>query len=123
MSGGSCPSQIFANELAGFSRLLAVIARDAMRSLSRPEYTVFPDRITDTLTMYQASVYIRGGSTLSFHNYRFMGRVMPSERHAIQMATREAIACLRDILPVMETRRYHYLPCQVPYTCHYAFSC
>src|SRR3989337_660038 len=122
MSGGNCPSQIFANEPAGFSRLLTVIARDAMRSPSRPEYTIFPDRITDNLTMYQASVYIWGGSTLSFRNYHFMGRVMPSERHAIQMATREAIARLRDILPIMQTRPYHYLPCHVPYTNHYAFS-
>jgi hypothetical protein len=123
MSGGGCPSQIFANEPAGFSRLLAIIARDAMRSPSRPEYTIFPNRITDTLTMYQASVYIRGGSALSFRNYRFMGRVMPSERHAVQMAAREAIARLRDILPVMHTRPYHYLPCHVPYTSHYTFSC
>src|SRR3990170_4693803 len=109
MSGGNCPSQIFANEPAGFSRLLTIIARDAMRSPSHPEYIIFPDRITDTLTMYQASVYIRGGSTLSFRNYCFMGRVMPSESHAIQMAAREAIACLRDILPVMLIRPYHYL--------------
>ena len=39
------------------------------------------------------------------------------------MATREAIARLRDILPSMKTRRYRYLPCHVPYTCHYAFAC
>src|SRR3989337_10136 len=123
MSGGNCPSQIFANEPAGFSHLLTVIARDAMRSPSHPKYTIFPDRITNTLTMYQASVYIRGGSTLSFRNYRFMGRVMPSKRHAIQMAAREDIARLRDILPVMQTRPYHYLPCHVTYTSHYAFSC
>ena len=41
----------------------------------------------------------------------------------MQMAAREAIARLRDVLPVMKTRRYRYLPCHVPYTCHYAFSC
>ena len=123
MSGGSCPSQIFANEPAGFSRLLIVIARVAMRSPSRPEYTVYPDRITDTLTMYQASVYIRGGSVEPHRNYQFVGRVMPTERHAIQMVAREAIARLRDILPVMQTHPYHYLPCHVPYTSHYAFSC
>ena len=39
------------------------------------------------------------------------------------MAVREAIACLRDVLPTMKTRRYRYLPCHVPYTCHYAFAC
>ena len=39
------------------------------------------------------------------------------------MAAREAIARLRDILPTMKTRRYRYLPCHVPYTCHYAFAC
>ena len=41
----------------------------------------------------------------------------------MQMAAREAIARLRDVLPVMKTRRYRYLPCHVPYTCHYAYSC
>ena len=123
MAGGSCPSQIFANEPAGFSRLLASIAKDALGSLGRPEYVIYPDKISETLTMYQASVYIRGGVSVSFRNYRFMGRAMPTERHAIQMAAREAIARLRDILPVMQTRPYHYLPCHVPYTSHYAFSC
>ena len=39
------------------------------------------------------------------------------------MATREAIARLRDALPSMKARRYHYLPCHVPYPCHYAFAC
>ena len=73
--------------------------------------------------MYQASVYIRGGNAMPHHNYRFVGRVMPTERHAIQMVAREAITRLRDILPVMQTRPYHYLPCHVPYTSHYAFSC
>ena len=41
----------------------------------------------------------------------------------MQMAAREAIAHLRDVLPTMKTRRYRYLPCHVPYTCHYAFAC
>ena len=40
----------------------------------------------------------------------------------MQMAAREAITCLRDALPSMKTRRYRYLPCHVPYTCHYAFA-
>ena len=123
MSGGSCPSQIFANEPVGFSRLLAVIARVAMRSPGHPEYTIYPDRITDTLIMYQASIYIRGGSAESHRKYHFVGRAMPTKRHAVQMAAREAIARLRDILPIMQTRPYHYLPCHVPYTSHYAFSC
>jgi hypothetical protein len=94
-----------------------------MRSLNRPEYTIYPDRITDTLTMYHASIYIRGGSVEPHLNYHFVGRVMPTERHAIQMAARKVIARLRDILPVMQSRPYHYLPCHVPYTSHYAFSC
>ena len=41
----------------------------------------------------------------------------------MQMAAREAIARLRDALPSMKARRYRYLPCHVPYTCHYAFAC
>ena len=41
----------------------------------------------------------------------------------MQMAAREAIARLRDALPSMKARRYRYLSCHVPYTCHYAFAC
>ena len=41
----------------------------------------------------------------------------------MQMASREAITRLRDVLPAMKTHRYRYLPCHVPYTCHYSFSC
>ena len=41
----------------------------------------------------------------------------------MQMAAREAIARLQDILPTMKTRRCRYLPCHVPYTSHYAFAC
>ena len=48
---------------------------------------------------------------------------MPTKRHSMQMAACEAIARLRDVLPSMKTRRYRYLPCHVPYTCHYAFAC
>jgi hypothetical protein len=39
------------------------------------------------------------------------------------MAAREAIACLRDALPLMKARCYRYLPWHMPYTCHYEFSC
>ena len=41
----------------------------------------------------------------------------------MQMAAREAIAHLRDVLPSMKTRCYRFLPCHVTYTCHYAYSC
>ena len=41
----------------------------------------------------------------------------------MQMAAREAIARLGDILPMMKTRRYRYLPCHVPYTWLYAIAC
>jgi hypothetical protein len=81
-----------------------------MRSPSTPEYTVYPDRITDTLIMYRASVYIRGGSAETHRNNRFVERAMPTERHAVQMAAHEAIAHLRDILSIMQTRPYQYLP-------------
>lgn len=122
MAGGNCPSQVFTNEPVGFSRLLVIIARVMIGSLSCLEYTIYQDRITDTLTMYQASVQIQGGRGES-RNLRFVGRAMPTERHAVQMAAREAIARLRDTLSVMQTRPYHYLPCHVPYTSHYAFAC
>ena len=72
--------------------------------------------------MHQALVQFKGGRSES-RRFRFLGRAMPTERHAMQMAAREAIARLRDVLPTMKTRRYRYLPCHVPYTCHYAFAC
>ena len=39
------------------------------------------------------------------------------------MVAREVIARLQDALPSMKARRYRYLPCHVPYTCHYSFAC
>jgi hypothetical protein len=123
MSGGGYPAQIFANEPVSFSRLQAYIAREAMGSRAGPEYTTYPDRISNILSMYQTSVHIQVGSILSYRRYRFMGRAMPSVAQATQMATRAAIARLRDILPILETRCFHYLPSHTPYTNHFAYPC
>ena len=88
----------------------------------RPVFTLYPHKINDSLTMHQAAVQFRGGHA-EVRRLRFVGRAMPTERHAMQMAARETIARLRDVLPAMKTGRYRYLPCHVPYTCHYSFSC
>ena len=113
---------MFANEPTGFSRLLSVIVKIVIGQRVRTEYTFYRHKISDSLTMHQASVHFIGGQP-ELHRLRFFGRAMPTERQAIQMAAREAIAHLRDTLPAMKTRPYYYLPCHVPYTSHYAFAC
>ena len=122
MADNSCESQTFANVPDGFVKLLSFIVQVAMGPSVRPVFTLCQHRVNDSLTMHQAAVQFKGGRG-ELRRFRFVGRAMPTERHAMQMAAREAIARLRDVLPVMKTRRYRYLPCHVPYTCHYAYSC
>ena len=122
MADNSCESQTFANVPDGFVKLLSFIVQVAMGPSVRPVFTLCQHRVNDSLTMHQAAVQLKGGPG-ELRRFRFVGRAMPTERHAMQMAAREAIARLRDVLPVMKTRRYRYLPCHVPYTCHYAYSC
>ncbi|XP_044974126.1 uncharacterized protein LOC123442086 [Hordeum vulgare subsp. vulgare] len=122
MVGSGCPSHVFTNEPTGFLRLLSVIAKIAIGPTTRTEYTFYHHKISDSLTMHKASVHFIGGRPEA-RRLRFVGRAMPTERQAIKMAAREVIARLRDTLPVMKTRPYHYLPCHVSYTSHYAFAC
>ena len=122
MAGNDCESQVFANVPEGFVKLLSFIVQVVMGPSVRPVFTLYPHKINDSLTMHQAAVQFKGGR-VELRRFRFLGRAMPTERHAMQMAAREAIARLRDVLPSMKTRRYRYLPCHVPYTCHYAFAC
>ena len=122
MAGNDCESQMFANVPKGFVKLLSFIVQVAMGPSVHPVFKLYSHKINDSLTMHQAAVQFKGGHAESRH-FRFVGRAMPTERHAMQMAAREAIARLRDILPTMKTRRYRYLPCHVPYTSHYAFAC
>src|SRR3954468_9715238 len=122
MADNSCESQSFANVPDGFVKLLSFIVQVAMGPSIRPVVSLCQHKVNDSLTMHQASVQFRGGRG-ELRRFRFVGRAMPTEKHAIQMAARESIARLRDVLPVMRARRYRYLPCHVPYTCHYAYSC
>ena len=122
MAENSCESQTFASVPDGVVKLLSSIVQVAMGPSVRPVFTLYQHRVNDSLTMHQAAVQFKGGRG-ELRRFRFVGRAMPTERHAMQMAAREAIARLRDVLPAMKTRRYRYLPCHVPYTCHYAFSC
>src|SRR3954466_10532500 len=122
MADRSCESQTFANVPDGFVKLLSFVVQITMGPSVRPVVTLCQHRVNDSLTMHQAAVQFKGGRG-DLRRFRFLGRAMPSEKHAIQMAAHEAIARLRDALPAMKTRRYRYLPCHVPYTCHYAFSC
>ena len=113
---------MFANVPEGFVKLLSFIVQVVMGPSVRPVFTFYPHKINDSLTMHQAAVQFKGGR-VELRRFRFLGRAMPTERHAMQMAAREAIARLQDVLPSMKTRLYRYLPCHVPYTCHYAFAC
>ena len=122
MAGRDCESQVFANVPEGFIKLLASIVKIAIGPSTRPEFTLYEHKISDSVSMHQAAVQFKGGRS-ELRRFRFVGRAMPTEKHAMQMAAREAIARLRDALPSMKARRYRYLPCHVPYTCHYAFAC
>jgi len=122
MAGSDCDSQVFANVPEGFIKLLVSITKLTLGPTTRPEFTLYQHKLSDNVSMHQAAIQFKGGRSGSRH-FRFVGRAMPTERHAMQMAAREAIARLRDILPAMKARRYRYLPCHVPYTCHYAFAC
>ena len=122
MACSDCESQVFANVPEGFIKLLVSITKVPIGPSARPEFTLYQQKISDSVSMHQAVVQFKGGCSES-RRFRFVGRAMPTERHAMQMAAREAIARLRDALPLMKTRRYRYLPCHVPYTCHNAFAC
>ena len=122
MAGSNCETRVFTNVPEGFVKLLVSITKLAIGPATRPELTLYQHKLSDDVSMHQAVVQFKGGRSASRH-FRFVGRAMPTERHAMQMAAREAIARLRDILPTMKTRRYRYLPCHVPYTSHYAFAC
>lgn len=122
MADSGCPSEVLANEPTGFLRLLSVIVKIATGPTNRTEYTFYRNKISDSLTMHEASVYFIGGQP-EIRCLRFVGRAMPMERQAIQTAAREAIARLWDTLGAMKTRPYYYLPWHVTYTSHYAFVC
>ena len=122
MAGSDCESQVFANVPEGFIRLLVAITKVVIGPSARPEFTLYQHKISDSMSMHQAAVQFKGGRSES-RRFRFVGRAMPTERHAMQMAACEAIGRLWDALPSRKARRYRYLPCHVPYTCHYAFAC
>ena len=122
MAGSDWESQVFASIPEGFIKLLVSITKVVIGPSARPEFTLYQQKISDSLSMHQAAVQFRGGRSES-RRFRFVGRAMPTERRAMQTAAREAIARLRDALPSMKACRYRYLPCHVPYTCHYAFAC
>ena len=100
MAGSDCESQVFANVPEGFIKLLVSITKLAIGPSARPEFTLYQHKISDSVSMHQAVVHFKGGHSESRRS-RFVGRAMPTERHAMQMAAREAIARLRDILPSM----------------------
>ena len=105
MAGSDSESQVFANIPEGFIKLLVSITKLAIRPATRPEFTLYQHKLSDDVSMHQAVVQFKGGRSES-RRFRFVGTAMPIERHAMQMAAREAIARLRDVLPSMKTRRY-----------------
>ena len=113
MASNDCESQVFSNVLEGFVKLLSFIIQVTMGPPVRPVFTLYQHKINDSLSMHQAAVQFKGGR-VKLCRFRFLGRAMPTEKHAMQMAAREAIARLLDVLPSMKTCRYRYLPCHVP---------
>ena len=92
MADNSCESQTFANVPDGFVKLLSFIVQVAMGPSMRPVFTLCQHRVNDSLTMHQAAVQFKGGRG-ELRRFRFVGRAMPTERHAMQMAARESQGC------------------------------
>ena len=81
---------MFANVPEGFIKLLVSITKVAIGPSARPEFTLYQHKLSDILSMYQAAVQFKGGRS-EFRRFRFVGRAVPTERHAMHMAAREAI--------------------------------
>lgn len=107
MAGSDCPSQVFANEPMGFSRLLSIIVKIAIGLTTRTEYTFYRHKTSDSLTMHHVSVHFIGGR-LEICRVRFVGRAMPTERQAIQMAAREVIS--RQMAGYSDGRLFRWQP-------------
>ena len=82
MADVSCESQTFANVPDGFDKLLSFIVQVAMGPSVRPVFTLYQHKVNDSLTMHQATVQFRGGRG-ELRRFRFVGRAMPTERHAM----------------------------------------
>ena len=82
MAGNDCESQVFANVPEGFVNLLTSIVNIAIGPSTRPEFTLYQHKINDGLSMHQAAVQFKGGH-VEFHLFRFVGRAMPTEKHAM----------------------------------------
>src|SRR3954470_8926802 len=98
MADNSCESQSFANVPDGFVKLLSFIVQVAMGPSVRPTFSFYQHKVNDSLTMHQAAVQFKGGRG-ELRRFRFVGRAMPTKRHAMQMAALELIARLSDVLP------------------------
>ena len=91
MAGSDCESQVFANVPEGFIKLLVSITKLAIGPSARPEFTLYQHKISDSVSMRLAAVQFKGGHSKS-RCFRFVGGAMPTDRHAMQMAARDAIA-------------------------------
>ena len=82
MADSDCEPQMFANVPEGFVKLLSFIVQVAMGPSVRPVFMLYPHKINDSLTMHQVAVQFRGGC-VEMRCFRFLGRAMPTERHAM----------------------------------------
>ena len=82
MADNSCESQTFANVPDGFVKLLSFIVQVAMGPSVRPVFTLYQHKINDSLSIHQAAVQFKGGR-VELRRFRFLGRAMPTEKHAM----------------------------------------
>ena len=110
MAGSDCETRVFTNVPEGFVKLLVSITKLTIGPATRPEFTLYQHELSNDVSMHQAVVQFKGGRSAA-RQFCFVGRAMPTERHAMQMAAREAIARLRDILPTMKSLPLPPMPC------------
>ena len=52
MAGNDCESQVFANVSVGFIKLLVSITKLMIRPSTRPEFTLYQHKISDSVSMH-----------------------------------------------------------------------
>ena len=85
MAGSNSETRVFTNVPEGFVKLLVSITKLTIGPATRPEFTLYQHKLSDDV--HQAVVQFKGGRS-AYRHFCFVGRAMPTERHAMQMAAR-----------------------------------
>ena len=73
MAGSDCDSQVFANVPEGFIKLLVSITKITIGPTTRPEFTLYQHKISDSVSMHQAAIQFKGGGVLKHATSNLLG--------------------------------------------------